>query len=46
MNEKIKADKAPENQLFASSDNLDKPITKKKLTLSERVALKIEKQQQ
>lgn len=46
MNEKIKADKAPENQLFASSDNLDKPVTKKKLTLSERVALKIEKQQQ
>ena len=25
MNEKIKADHAPENQLFASSDTIDKP---------------------
>lgn len=25
MNEKIKADNAPENKLFASSDNNDKP---------------------
>ena len=40
MNEKIKADKAPENQLFASSDTMDTPQTKKKLTLSERTALK------
>lgn len=43
MNEKIKAERAPENQLFASSDTIDKPA--KKLTLSERTALKIKQQE-
>lgn len=43
MNEKIKADNAPENKLFASSETLDKPT--RKLTLSERTALKFTQQQ-
>lgn len=45
MNEKIKADAAPENKLFSSSDNIDKPQSNKKLTLSERTALKFTQQQ-